>query len=533
MTHFRLASVICSLLAIPAAAQPNTEARPRSAAVVNALDSNHDGTIDADEIAQATAHLRTLDQNGDGQLTRNEYRGNPTNSTSQSNQTNATTPPRTTAPPTAPNLTKRTAAATTANHPNVIVMIADDLGWNGLGIHNPKMTTPHLDRLAAEGLELQRFYVYPVCSPTRAAFLTGNIPLRYGIADALGPQQAGIPNQTPTLPAIFQSAGYATSLLGKWHLGRDNPPMQCGFDHFYGFLGSEIDYFTHSNPRSGADWQRDGKDLQESGYATDLIANEAVRQLQQRDKTRPFFMEISFNAPHVPLSAPDDLIAKHQSGGGLYAAVIDAMDAGIGRILTTLDEQGLRDNTFVVFFSDNGAARRYSDNAPFSNGKDTINEGGIRTPCIMRWPHLIPTAAKSQQPFSVHDFLPTLTAAAGLSPHQLTIDGSNQWPAIRSGKTQPRPAFVIASHDTAMIDGDWKLITWDAGGSSLYHLTNDPSESQDLSKTQADLTRTMTAKLAELKKGVPAAPTRNGLGPGGRGGKPGGPAAGGNNVKIR
>ena len=150
--------------------------------------------------------------------------------------------------------------------PNVLILLVDDLGWNGVGFHDKSAPTPHLNRLAKEGLELQRFYTYPLCSPARAALLSGQMPRRFGIVDVLGPRQDGMPKGIATLPATFGSAGYQTSLIGKWHLSASNPPMQVGFDHFYGFMGPEIEYFKHTNQRGGIDWQRDGQTAQQKQW---------------------------------------------------------------------------------------------------------------------------------------------------------------------------------------------------------------------------------------------------------------------------
>ncbi|MEY3853493.1 MAG: hypothetical protein RI910_2473 [Verrucomicrobiota bacterium] len=276
------------------------------------------------------------------------------------------------------------AAAQTAK-PNIVVLIADDMGWNDVGTRNAKMVTPNLVKLAKEGVELQRFYGYPVCSPARAGLLTGVLPRRLGLVNIIMPGQAGITKATPTLPGKLRSAGYATSLIGKWHLGNQNPATSIGFDHFYGFMGGEVDYLKHTDMRGRPDWQRDGKQIEESGYSTYLFADEASKQIRNRDKARPFYLQVAFNAPHVELAAPEDLVAKHKSDG-LYGAVVEGLDIGVGRILATLDEQGLRDNTLVIFVSDNGASRRNGSNAPLRGYKSSVDEGGIRTPAIIRWP---------------------------------------------------------------------------------------------------------------------------------------------------
>jgi arylsulfatase A-like enzyme len=311
---------------------------------------------------------------------------------------------------------------------NVLVLVADDLGWNGVSYHNPKMTTPALAKLAKEGVQLERFYGYPVCSPARSALLSGMMPRRFGVVDVVGPGQQGIPKGTPTLASTLQKAGYATSLIGKWHLGTNPGPLGYGFDHFYGFTGAELDYFKHTDQRGRPDWWRDGKPIDEEGYTTTLFADEAVKQLKKRDPRKPFFLEVAFNAPHTVLAAPKDLTDKHQADG-LYNAVVDGLDQAIGRILTTLDEQGLRENTLVVFFSDNGAPRRISPNTPLNNGKDTVYEGGIRTPAIVRWPGKVAVGTISQHAVAVHDLFPSILAAVNVS-----APGELSWTARTTGR---------------------------------------------------------------------------------------------------
>jgi arylsulfatase A-like enzyme len=413
------------------------------------------------------------------------------------------------------------------NAPNILVFVVDDLGWGDVAYHKGHIPTPHLDRLASEGVDLQRFYVYPVCSPTRAAFLTGQMPRRFGIADVVGPMQ-NLPEGLTTLPGTLRSAGYQTSLIGKWHLGRTNTPQKNGFDHFYGFLGPQIDYFKHTNQRGEPDWQRDGTPVNEDGYSTFLIADEAIRQLEKRDVAKPFFMEVAFNAPHFPLSAPDDLIAKYKKmppAEATYLAVVDALDASIGRILASLDKQGLRDSTLVVFFSDNGAsAREGGSNGPFRAGKGTVFEGGIRTPCLMRWPSHLKAGTVSLQPLSVQDLFPTLVGAAGSSLKAETkLDSTNLWDALRGGSIQERGTFVIAATDCALFDGEWKLIETSDNKRSLFHITQDPYEQTDVYSTSNPIALTLETKLNQIKKDLPTVTVRQRPGPGSIGGARRGP----------
>ena len=401
------------------------------------------------------------------------------------------------------------AVASDGVKPNVLMIVADDLGWADVGYHSKSMTTSVLDRFAKEGMELQRFYVYPVCSPTRAALLTGIMPQRYGIVAPLNGPAPGMPAGFHTIASTLKSAGYATSLIGKWHLGHAATPQQDGFDHFYGFLNAEVDYYKHTGKNGRIDWQRDGRTVEEEGYSTYLFADEAVKQIKARDKSKPFYMQVTSNAPHDPVSAPQELIEKHRDKGerlGTYAAAVEALDIGIGRVLAALDEEKLREDTLVIFFSDNGASgREGGSNAPFRSGKWTVYEGGIHTPALIRWPGKIAAGAALTQPVGVQDLYPTVAAAAGVPmPRDAKIDGSNQWPAISQNRRVVREPFLIASIDIALIDGDWKLIEFYQGGRSLFNLQDDITERTDLFSTQGDIASKLGAKLDALKKDLPA-----------------------------
>lgn len=407
--------------------------------------------------------------------------------------------------------------------PNILVFVVDDLGWGDVGYHKGNIPTPQLDRLAHEGLELQRFYVYPVCSPTRVAFLTGQMPRRFGVADVMGPRQ-NLPDGLTTLPGTLRAAGYQTSLIGKWHCGKLSTPQKNGFDHFYGFFGPQVDYFKHTNQRGDLDWQRDGKDVTEQGYSTFLFADEAIRQLEKRDPARPLFIEVAFNAPHFVLAAPAEYLAKHKT---IYAAVVSALDDSIGRILAALDKHGLRDNTLVVFFSDNGADRREGgSNGPFHAGKGTVFEGGIHTPALMRWPGHLKAGSATLLPVAVQDLFPTLAGAANVPIKDAAkLDGKNLWEQLRTGRIDRTP-FLVATADFAIFDGDWKLIETAEGRRSLYQLSKDISETTDLYAKSGVVAQRLAAKLTELKKDLPAVTTRPRPGPGGPGGQRRGPNSG-------
>ena len=409
--------------------------------------------------------------------------------------------------------------------PNILVIVVDDLGWAGVGYHNKAMTTPNLDKLAKESTELQRFYVYPVCSPTRAALLTGQMPRRFGITTALNGNDPGIPAGLSTIAGTLKSAGYHTSLVGKWHLGKATVPQGNGFEHFYGFISAEVDYYKHTSKNGRPDWQRDGKAVEEEGYSTYLLADDVVRQVKSRDKTKPFYIQLCLNAPHDPLSAPAELVQKHKAKGeklGLYAAVVEAMDEGIGRVLNVLESEKIKENTLVVFFSDNGAAgREGGDNTPFYSGKGSVYEGGIHTPALVRWPGRMAAGVGLAQPIAVQDLYPTLVAAAGATmPAKGKVDGTSQLNAWLMGKVQPRDAFVVSVSDTALFDGDWKLIKFTDGKRALYNLKDDLSERNNLVTKQPDAVAKLSVKMDELTKGLPEVETpKSGPGSGGGGGQ--------------
>ncbi|MEP5765241.1 MAG: sulfatase-like hydrolase/transferase, partial [Halieaceae bacterium] len=360
------------------------------------------------------------------------------------------------------------APPATNDRPNVVVIVADDLGWADVGFHgNTEISTPALDRLAAEGVQLDRFYTTPICSPTRAALMTGRDPMRLGVAYAviLPWQNNGIHTQETFLPELFRDAGYQTAMIGKWHLGHAQQsyhPNNRGFEHFYGHLHTEVGFFPPFSNQGGKDFQRNGVSIDDKGYESFLLADEASRYIRERDTAKPFFMYLPFIAPHTPLDAPDELKQKYAdidtdlaparstqtdqtrlisklmllpSARPMYAAVVDGMDQAIGRVLDTLDEQGIADNTIVLFFSDNGGAA-YSvggaDNVPLRGGKGETFEGGIRVVASMRWPDQLRAGGKLDSIMSVMDVLPTLTAAAGIEAStNFPLDGRSMLAAIR------------------------------------------------------------------------------------------------------
>jgi arylsulfatase A-like enzyme len=324
--------------------------------------------------------------------------------------------------------------------PNVLIFLADDLGWHDVGYHGSEIRTPNIDRLASQGMRFERAYSFPVCSPTRSGLMTGRSPMRLGVAyTVIRPWcDYGVPVRERFMPQAFHDAGYQTAITGKWHLGhayRKFLPRARGFDHAYGHLNGAIDYFTHER-EGGLDWNRNGKSVREEGYSTFLLGAEAMRFIRQRDRNRPFFLYVPFNSPHAPLQAPPDYINKYSSIANnqrrSYAGMTDAMDETIGKVLGTLDEEGLANDTLVLFFSDNGGpVGSGATNTPLRAGKGTTFEGGTRVPAVMRWPGHLKSGVVSNRVMSMMDYFPTLAGAAGIATGAtLPLDGKNLWPAI-------------------------------------------------------------------------------------------------------
>ncbi len=334
-------------------------------------------------------------------------------------------------------------AVQAAEQPNIIFIMADDLGNADLGYRGSDIKTPNIDKLANEGVRLENFHGMPVCTPARAALMTGRYPMRYGLQTLVifPNHRYGLPTDERTLPQSLKEAGYSTYMVGKWHLGHADKkywPQNRGFDHFYGNLVGEVDYFTKM--RGGLiDWQRNGKFFQEKGYYLDLIGDEAVKLIEKQDKNKPFFLYFASLAPHAPYQAKkadEDRYAESikDPTRRTYAAMITSLDDQVGRIVATLEKQGLRENTLIIFSSDNGGPRSAvvasgahsreeraasgvkQESLPASNGdlrggKGSLYEGGVRTPTIFNWPAKL-QAARRQRP-AAHDGRHAHRALAG------------------------------------------------------------------------------------------------------------------------
>jgi len=363
--------------------------------------------------------------------------------------------------------------------PNIILILADDMGYGDIGAFgNPDVQTPHLDRLASESVRLtQQYSGSCMCAPARAALLTGRYPHRTGCIDVVefrGLDRLAL--REVTLADTLKSAGYATGLMGKWHLGKFDPryhPNARGFDEFVGFQGGWNDYWKWRIERNAACFESDGR------YLTDVFTDEAV-QFLRRHRRRPFFLHVAYNAPHTPLQAPDDDVqpfletGKFNRGVSITYGMNRRMDRGIGAILDELDRQGLRDNTIVLFTSDNGpwfggegemCCERF--NGRFNGSKGTVFEGGIRVPAILRWPAGLEGGRELHEMIHFTDWYSTLLAAAGVTPLQgPALDGDNVLPVLRGepGQVNTRRFWQWSWYrprvtcNAAMRDGDWKLV---------------------------------------------------------------------------
>ena len=409
-------------------------------------------------------------------------------------------------------LLSATASGQSPARPNIVVILADDLGWGDVGFHGSDIRTPHIDRLAREGVVLDQFYTAPVCSPTRAGLMTGRYPNRFGLRQTVIPPWShfGVDTAEVFLPEMLATAGYAQrAAIGKWHLGHARKmylPLQRGFTHFYGFYNGALDYFTHK--REGElDWHNDRAVSYDSGYTTDLISAEAVRCIRQYSKDEaPFFVYVAYNAPHGPLQAKKtDLLAygfdpdqpvfgKGDTRGHgntkrqTYSAMVSCMDQGIGRILKTLDELQLSDNTVVLFFSDNGAAPNGGGSHGSLRGwKFQEWNGGVRAPAIIRWPDGLKEPGKTRQVMGYIDVMPTLMAIAGVKNPPDSLDGRNMLAILQGHKKAIDRNFYLGYG--ALVHSPWKLIRAHAGNPRMKEKTDllinifkDPAERQDEKK---------------------------------------------------
>ena len=435
-----------------------------------------------------------------------------------------------------------TMADEPAQKPNIVFCLIDDLGYADCGFNGgDEIRTPNIDKLAHGGAILESHYVQPVCSPTRAALMTGRYATRTGVYTIVRPKaQWGLPLQERTLANALHDAGYETAITGKWHLGEFDPayvPTSRGFDHQYGHYFGAIDYFTHL--RDGSyDWYRDDKELREEGYSTHLIAKEACRLITAKDKTKPIFLYVPFNGVHSPMQVPDSYLQPYPGMSGprqKLAGMLAAVDEAIGQIVESLETAGLRENTLIVFSSDNGGPRP-GKNTPLRDFKGSIYEGGVRGCAFANWPGKIPAGQRITEPMHVIDWYPTLVKLAkGSLDQKLPIDGMDVWPMLTTHAASPHNAILSVQSPTkaAVRMGDWKLISQapsvnapakaaraktrvknrqqGAETIQLYNLATDIGEATNLAEKDPQRVATMKAMLdVLLKDAVPSgAPAEN------------------------
>jgi arylsulfatase A-like enzyme len=405
--------------------------------------------------------------------------------------------------------------------PNFLFILADDFGYADLSCYGRRdFTTPNIDRLGAEGMKFMQAYANSaVCTASRTAIITGRYQYRLaiGLEEPLGNRNVGLPAAHPTMPSLLKKVGYGTTLIGKWHLGRlpDFGPLQSGYDHFFGFRGGALDYFTHKSglPSTDTDdlWDGDVK-VHQNGYLTNLIGDRVTTEIRAyaRAKT-PFLMSVHFNAPHWPWEGPDDEAeAQRLTGLGnfdagtlaTYAKMVRQMDLQVGRILKELDTAGIAKNTIVVFTSDNGG-ERFSDTWPFTGKKTELLEGGLRIPALVRWPgHIKPRSTTEQVAISM-DWVPTFLAAAGAQADPAyPLDGMNLLPTLTQNTPPVSRKLFWRYHSNAqraVRDGDMKYLKIN-DNTFLFNVVADPLERANLKVRQPEVFARLAADYEEWQK---------------------------------
>ncbi len=402
--------------------------------------------------------------------------------------------------------------------PNILFILADDLGYGDLSCYGrPDYRTPRIDRLAGEGLRFTGNYTAAaVCSPTRVALMTGRYPARLpvGLAEPLrfGDESVGLPPEHPTPASLLKRTGYETALIGKWHLGYlpEHGPIKHGFDEFYGILSGGVDYFSHREPSGKLDLHEGDVTVERAGYMTDLLTDRAVQYVRRRH-AHPFYLALHYTAPHWPWEGPGDSVASRRyravadtvkgrfvqgyaDGGSprVFAAMVQRLDEGIGRVLGALEDTGQSRDTFVVFTSDNGG-ERYSYNWPASESKRSLHEGGIRVPAIVRWPGRVPAGRTTDQTVITMDWAATMLALGGATADpRYPLDGVDLVPLCRGQQVNlDRTLFWRTLQEEAVRRGPWKYLKT-GKDELLFDIPNDPGERADLAAYQPE-------KLVQLR----------------------------------
>ena len=400
--------------------------------------------------------------------------------------------------------------------PNIILIVADDMGYGDCGCYGAKtIDTPHIDALATAGLRFTDFHANgAVCSPTRAALLTGRYQQRSGIEgviSAANHRHLGLPVGEVTFADLLQAGGYQTALFGKWHLGYEAlfNPRRRGFDEFRGFVSGNIDYHSHIDQIGAADWWLDEGLVPEDGYTTDLVTQHGIRFMREQHNA-PFCLYLAHECPHYPYQGPTDTAYRtpgcaapiqgpRQDKMQAYKEMMEAMDAGIGAVVETVKALGLERDTLIFFFSDNGPAGPGSA-GPLRGKKGSVWEGGHRVPALACWPGVIPAGSATAVPAMGMDLLPTMMAAAGLArPANLVLDGENLLPLMQgNGSTFKRPLFWRFNQQQAVRLDQWKLVINGAGarGVELFDLDHDLAEAHNIASEHGEVVTHMQHLLA-------------------------------------
>ena len=427
----------------------------------------------------------------------------------------------------APSITAGQEA--TAQRPNVVLIMTDDVGYGDIGVYGaPDVKTPNIDRLARAGVRLTDFYANgATCTPTRTGLITGRYQQRLGLEAPLGAgandRERGLPAMGRSLPLLLGKNGYATALVGKWHLGwkSEFSPGAHGFDYFFGFKAGLTDYYRHTGIDGLSDLYENERPVKVDGYMTDLITERSVEFIRQNAR-RPFFIDVAYNAAHWPYQVPGKPSTARDNGRHLgpfddststraeYIAMLEHADAGVGRILHALDSLGLRQNTIVIFTNDNGG-EWLSRNAPLFHHKGSVWEGGIRVPAILRWPGRIPAGKVSDQVGITMDLTLSILSATGTPiPPDAAFEGVNLLPILegRSPKME-RTLFWRVQGQQAVRSGEWKLVL--DRRPMLFNLRGDPGERANVIGAHPDIARRLRGALQEWMANVDAEAKRVGV----------------------
>ena len=430
--------------------------------------------------------------------------------------------------------------------PNILIILADDLGWNDVSYHGSEIKTPNIDKLISSGVELDRFYVQPTCSPTRAELMTGKSAMKLGITRPISKnQKLGLGLEEKILPQYLKELNYSTYLLGKWHLGSYIPdyfPTRRGFDYFYGYLTGGIGYWDHIHG-GGHDWQRNEVGLREDGYVTQLIKNDTLKIIDNHDFTNPIFLNVNFGAPHIPNEAPEESVLKfsyiEDQTRRIHAAMVHEMDNAIGEIIAALEKENVLKNTIVMFASDNGGltpdvklnpsflsipkkigvcdtknrfgikifqwiCENYSggsSNKPLPEGKMSVSEGGIRVPAVIWWPGKFENS-KSENFFTMMDVLPTILDLINYK-NEIEVDGVSRVSSLNDSDNSESSKYVVTNiinDKYAVIEMPYKLIT-SADGDQLYNILDDPSENLNIASENQEIVLELKNTLSQWKFG--------------------------------